>query len=97
MEVLSLYIPNLVEIQQLKKIAKLIFDVHPEIPFTILGFFPEYQMKRYKAPKTSDMVEAYNEVKSVGLRNVKLGNTGIFAQTEQDYDLLKKAVGIGNY
>jgi len=81
----------------LKKIAQLIFDVDPEIPFTILAFFPEYQMKRYKSPKVSDMIEAYMGVKAVGLRNVRLGNTGVFASSEQDYDLLKKKVGVGNF
>ncbi len=97
LEILSLYIPNLVETPQLKKIAQLIFDVDPEIPFTILAFFPEYQMKRYKHPKVSEMIEAYLEAKAVGLRNVRLGNTGVFASSEQDYDLLKKKVGVGNY
>jgi len=97
LEALSLYIPGLVETAQLRKIAQLIFDVDPEIPYTLLAFFPEYQMKRYKSPKASEMIEAYMAVKAVGLRNVKLGNTGIFASSEQDYDLLKKKVGAGNY
>ena len=97
LEVLSLYIPTLVETPQLKKIARLIFDVNPEIPFTILGFFPEYQMRRYKSPKVSEIVEAYNEVRAIGLRNVKLGNTGVFASTEEDHLLLKEMVGVGNY
>ncbi len=97
LEVLSLYIPNLVETAQLKKIARLLFDVDPEIPFTILAFFPEYQMKRYKSPKVSDMITAYNEVKAMGLVNVRLGNTGIFASSEEDHSLLKEKVGMGNY
>jgi len=75
----------------------LIFDINPEIPFTILAFFPEYQMKRYKSPKVSEMIEVYMEVKAVGLRNVRLGNIGIFASSEEDYDLLRKKVRVGNY
>jgi pyruvate-formate lyase-activating enzyme len=75
----------------------MLFDIDPDIPFTILAFFPEYQMKRYKSPKVSEMVEAYLEVRTVGLRNVRLGNTGIFAQSKQDYHLLKEKVGMGNY
>ncbi len=97
LEVLSLYIPNLVETLQLREIAQLIFDVDPEIPFTILAFFPEYQMKRYRSPKVSEMVEAYEAVKSTGLVNVRLGNTGVFASTEEDYFLLRDRVGRGNY
>ncbi len=97
LEVLSLFIPNLVETPQLKKIAQLLFDVDPEIPFTIQAFSPEYQMKRYKSPKVLEMIEAYLGVMAVGLRNVRLGNTGIFASSEEDYDLLRKRVGVGNY
>ncbi len=97
LEILSLYIPNLVETRQLKKIAELIFDVNPGIPFTILAFLPEHQMKRYKSPKVEEMVEAYTEIKSVGLRNVRLGNTRLFASSEQDHEFLKEKVGIGNY
>jgi hypothetical protein len=62
-----------------------------------LAFFPEYQMKRYKSPKVSEMVGTYHEVKAIGLRNVRLANTGIFASSEQDYHFLKKKVGVGNY
>jgi hypothetical protein len=54
-------------------------------------------MKRYKSPRISEMVETYLEVKAIGLRNVRLGNTGIFASSEQDYFLLKEKVGVGNY
>lgn len=97
LEVLSLYIPNLVETSQLKKIAQHLFDVDPEIPFTILAFSPEYQMKRYKSPKVSEMIEAYNAVRATGLRNVRLGNTGIFASTKEDHHLLKEKVGAGDY
>jgi len=97
LEVLSLYIPNLVETDQLKKIAQLLFDIDPEIPFTILAFFPEYQMKRYRSPKTIEMVEAYLEVKAIGLRNVRLGNCGVFATSKEDHQLLKERVGVRNY
>jgi pyruvate-formate lyase-activating enzyme len=97
LEVLSLYIPKVVETPQLKKIAQHLFDVDPYIPFTLLAFFPEYQMKKYKSPKVSEMIEAYIAVKAVGLRNVRLGNSGIFASTKEDQHLLKERVGAGNY
>ena len=97
LEVLSLYIPGLVETPQLKKIGQLLFDVNPEIPFTILAFFPEYQMKRYRSPKVLEMIEAYLAVRATGLSNVRLGNTGLFASTGEDYHLLKEELGMGNY
>ena len=38
------------------------------------------------------MLDAYARVKDVGLRNVRLGNIGIFVKTEEDLELLEKAV-----
>ena len=92
LEVVSLYIPGLVETLQLQKIARLILEVDRDIPFTILPFMPEYQMKRYKSPKASEMIEAHQAVKSQGLRNVRLGSTGVFVSSEEDYSLRKKHV-----
>jgi len=97
LEVVSPYIPGLVETPQLKRIGQLLFDLHPEIPLTILAFFPEYQMKRYRSPKAFEMIEAYLAVRVTGLSNVRLGNTGLFASTEEYYPLLKDKVGVGNY
>ncbi|MDI6811035.1 MAG: radical SAM protein, partial [archaeon] len=44
-EVLSLYIPGWVETDQIGNIAMELASVDGEIPFTILAFFPEYNMR----------------------------------------------------
>ena len=84
LEVLSLFIPGLVEGDDLEKIARSLKKVDPEIPFTILAFFPEYKMKDFPKPSAAKMVEAYQRVKATGLKNIRLGNVGIFARTEMD-------------
>ncbi len=35
------------------------------------------------------MTEAYIAAKDTGLKNIKLGNTGVFARNEEDYETLK--------
>jgi pyruvate-formate lyase-activating enzyme len=97
LEVLSLYIPGVVETDQLVGTAKLLSRVDAEIPFTILAFFPEYQMKENRPPNTQEMITAFTEVKATGLKNVRLGNTGIFARQEEDYKLLLERVGQGSF
>jgi len=97
LEVLSLYIPALVETDQLVRIAQILERVDPEIPFTILAFFPEHQMKDFRSPSVREMVDAYEKVRSIGLRNVRLGNVGIFARTEKDKKYLLSHVDRGSY
>jgi pyruvate-formate lyase-activating enzyme len=97
LEVLSLYIPGVVETSQLIEIAKVLQAVDAGIPFTILAFFPEFRMKDYRSPKLFEMIEAHKAVTSQGLKNVRLGNTGIFAKSYEDYEKLEQEVGFGAY
>jgi pyruvate formate lyase activating enzyme len=80
-----------VEADQIEKIAGILNEVDPEIPFTILAFFPEYQLKDASPPNVSQMLEAYGKTRDVGLRNVRLGNIGVFVRTEEDLEALTRA------
>jgi pyruvate-formate lyase-activating enzyme len=97
LEVLSLYIPDLVEADELEKIARRLSAVDPTIPFTILAFFPEYRMKDYKSPLVEEMVEAYERAKTAGLQHIRLGNLGVFARSEEDQQYLISRVDSGAY
>lgn len=92
LEVSSLYIPGWVETGQLESIASLLATVDPEIPFTILAFFPEYMMKDVPSPSLDSMIKAYQAVKGAGLKRVRLGNTGVFVRTVEEYECLKRYV-----
>lgn len=93
LEVLTLFIPGWVEDDEICKIAKLLFALNPEIPLTILAFFPAYQMKNVPPPTLSDMVRVFGRVKEMGLKNVKLGNCGVFAKSRQDWQDLLAQIG----
>ena len=84
LEVLSLYIPDLVESDELEKIARSLAVVDTRIPFTILAFFPEYKMKGFRSPETREIVTAYRRVKKTGLQNIRIGNLGVFVRSEED-------------
>jgi pyruvate formate lyase activating enzyme len=85
LEVLSLYIPNLVGSDELEKIAWDLSAVEPTIPFTILAFFPEHQMKDFRRPHAKEMVQAYTKVKSAGL---------VFIRNDEDRDYLLANIDI---
>ena len=72
------------------QLAELIAQVDLNIPFTILAFFPEYRLTNVSSPNFKQMVEAYKAAKDTGLKNIKLGNIGIFARKEKDYEILKE-------
>ena len=94
LEVLTLYIPNWVEKNQILKIAQLIYEINPEIPFTILAFFPAYKLKNNRPPTLMEMVKTYLAVKEeVGLKNVKLGNCHVFAKTSKEWNFLLNVLG----
>ena len=93
LEVLSLYIPNWVETDQIVKIAELIRGVDESIPFTLLAFFPEYKLSNNRSPTTQEMLRTYLAVRDVGLKNVKLGNCHVFAKSEEEWGLLIAIVG----
>ncbi|CAB5108210.1 hypothetical protein D3OALGA1CA_1861 [Olavius algarvensis associated proteobacterium Delta 3] len=95
LEVLSLYIPNLVEGDELETIARDLFAVDPAIPFTILAFFPEHRMEDFRSPTVKEMVDAYRNVQSTGLKNIKLGNLGVFVRSDEDLDTLIAGIGSG--
>jgi pyruvate-formate lyase-activating enzyme len=97
LEVLSLYIPGVVETDDLEKIARLLAKVDRSIPFTLLAFFPEYRMKNYSKPTVIQMVEAYQRAKAAGLENIRLGNLGVFLKSEADQRYLMENVDPGAY
>ena len=92
LEVLSLYIPEVVGSNQLEKIARHLASVDARVPFTILVFFPEHRMTGHRSPTTAEMIAAYERVKTAGLQKVRLANIGVFAKSEADYQLLTRHV-----
>ncbi len=88
LEVLTLYIPGWVEKDQIENIAKVLVKVDARIPFTILAFFQEYKLTDVPPPNLNQMIETYLAVKDTGLKNVRMGNIGIFAKTEADLETL---------
>jgi pyruvate formate lyase activating enzyme len=93
LEILTLFIPGWVEDDQIENISELISKADATIPMTILAFFPEYRMKDTNSPRLEDMIRVFHRVKEMGLKNVRLGNCGIFAKNDKDWEYLLKEVG----
>lgn len=77
--------------------GKCAVEVDSEIPFTILAFFPAYKTKDHAGPSVVEIVDAYQRIKAVGLKNIRLGNVGGFARSEADQNYLMVNVDSGAY
>lgn len=84
LEVLTLFIPGWVEVEQIRNIAEITAGVDKNIPFTILAFFPEYKLKNVPSPNFEQMMKAYDAVKAAGLEYIKLGNFGVFIKNNRE-------------
>ncbi|MFX1575109.1 MAG: radical SAM protein [Promethearchaeota archaeon] len=93
LEILTVFIPNFIEVEQFKKVAELIVEIDENIPFHILAFFPQYKLKDYRSPKLDEIIETYNVVKEVGLKQIQIGNIGVFAKNEDEIKRLIDSVG----
>jgi pyruvate-formate lyase-activating enzyme len=93
LEILTVYIPNLIELDQFEKIAQLIVELDDSIPFHILAFFPKYKLKSFRPPNLDEILETFIRVKEIGVKNIQVGNIGVFAKTDEEVKKLIKIVG----
>jgi len=97
LEVLTLYIPELVETDEHLKIAQLITEIDPKIPTTLLAFFPCYKLLEppNRVPTAQEMVKRYLAMHGEGLENLRIGNLGVFLKDEKDIKYIDKVLGLG--
>ena len=88
LEVSTVYIPGWVEADQIREIARSLARVDPDIPYGIIAFFPENELKDVPSPSYRQMVEAFKASRDGGLRNVRLGNIGRFVDPKGEYEAL---------
>lgn len=94
LEILTLFIPGLVEIDEHIRIAELIAKTDPDIPTTLLAFFPCYKLLApdYRSPTAQEMINSYVAMQEAGLNNIRMGNFGVFVKSDQDKLLLNEAI-----
>lgn len=94
LEIVILYIPTLVEVEQIELMGRLVAGVDRDIPVMLLAFFPQHRLSMLSTPTVEEMVNAYRVLKEkCKLNNVRIGNVGIFAKTESDVERLASIVG----
>jgi pyruvate-formate lyase-activating enzyme len=94
LEIVILYIPTIVEVEEIELMGTLVAGVDRDIPVTLLAFFPEHMLSMLRSPTVEEMLKAYRVLKErCRLNKVKIGNIGVFTESEDDIDKLVAEVG----
>jgi len=70
----TLLIPHYLSLKDIEEIAKFIVSLDKTIPYSLLAFFPHYEMSDINLTKRSFALECLKICKKVGLEKVRIGN-----------------------
>lgn len=70
----TLLVPGYVESEEVNQIAKFIASLNPEIPYSLLGFYPHFYFKDLPCTSRRHAEECREAALEAGLKRVKIGN-----------------------
>jgi len=70
----TLLVPGYIDGREISKIAGFITGLNPEIPYTLLGFHPDYHMTDLAPTSRQQARECLEAARMAGLQQVKVGN-----------------------
>ncbi len=73
----TLLVPGYVEAQQVGKIARFIASLDTTIPYTLLGFAPQFYMSDLPYTSVEHAAEAESAARAAGLQRVRIGNRNL--------------------
>lgn len=70
----TLLIPGYIEEKEVYSIASFIASIDPNIPYSLLGFYPHFHMRDLPLTSRKEAEECYRAAKKAGLKRVRLAN-----------------------
>ena len=70
----TLLVPGYIDKQEVAAIAKFVVDLHPDIPYSLLAFHPQFFMSDMPATSKNLANQCLQAARESGLHNVRLGN-----------------------
>jgi len=70
----TLLVPGYIDEHEVRNISKFIASIHPEIPYSLLAFYPIFYMQDMLMTQRESAERCLHAAKEEGLKNVKLGN-----------------------
>jgi pyruvate formate lyase activating enzyme len=75
----TLLVPGYVDEPEVKEIAGFISDLDPDIPYSLLAFYPQFYLKDLPTTSRSHALRCKAAAERAGLRNVHIGNVHLLA------------------
>jgi pyruvate formate lyase activating enzyme len=70
----TLLVPGYVEEEEVRSLARFVASVNPEIPYSLLAFYPHFYMSGLPFLSRSTAEKCLQATREEGVRNVRLGN-----------------------
>jgi pyruvate formate lyase activating enzyme len=70
----TLLVPGYVDEVEVRKIAQFISDLNPDIPYSLLGFYPHFYLHDLPTTSRNHALRCKAAAESAGLRRVHIGN-----------------------
>jgi len=75
----TLLVPGYIDSEEVHKIASLIYNCSPNIPYSLLGFYPHFFMKDLPTTTRVQAEECLQAARKAGLRRVRIGNVHLLS------------------
>ncbi|OEU64709.1 MAG: pyruvate formate lyase-activating protein [Desulfobacterales bacterium PC51MH44] len=76
----TLLVPGYVDEPEVAKIAGFISSLNPEIPYSLLAFYPQFYLNDLPTTSRSHALSCKEAAEKTGLRNVHVGNVHLLAE-----------------
>ncbi|MEM2099121.1 MAG: radical SAM protein [Candidatus Bathyarchaeia archaeon] len=74
----TLLVPGYVDAEEVENLARFISEIDPEIPYTLLAFYPCHMMTDLPATNQKQVMECYDAAEKY-LKNIKIGNVHLIS------------------
>lgn len=75
----TLLVPGYIDEIEVQGIARFIAAIDPEIPFTLLGFYPQFYLKDLPPTSRHHAEKCLRIAQKAGLKNVRVGNENLLS------------------
>jgi pyruvate formate lyase activating enzyme len=79
----TLLVPGYIDEQEVDAIARYIASLDPEIPYSLLAFYPSFYLRDLPTTSRKHAIRCQETAKSAGIRRVRIGNVHLLGK---DYD-----------